>query len=73
MGAGVRVGDGAGVHVYVTVGLAVGVRLGVLVGVTVGGIEVGAIVPVGVIVGGSPCSVNMPDVFQPVPTKIWTS
>ncbi len=78
VGAG-RVGEGVGVQVAVgvglgvAVGLTVAVGLGVLDGVLVGGTGDGPMVAVGVMVGGSPCSVKVADVRQPVPINIWTS
>ncbi len=71
LAVGVLVAVGAGLAVGV--GLIVAVGLGVLDGVLVGGTGDGPIVAVGVIVGGSPCSVNVPEALQPVPIKIWTS
>ena len=69
VGATVWVGEGTGVEVLVAVEVAVGaaVEVAVFEGTAV------ATSPVGVMVGGSPCSVKVPEVFQPVPIKIWTS
>jgi hypothetical protein len=76
----VAVGTGAGVRVFVGTavevpeGVAVdGMGVNAAVSVKLGGNDVGAVVGVGVMVGGSPCKVKLPDAFQPVPTKICTS
>ncbi len=77
VGVAVRVAVGIGVRVLVDVGVWVGTAgwVGLLVAVAVPGTVVGEgpTVEVGVIVGGSPWRANVPEAFQPVPTKIWTS
>lgn len=61
-----------GLEVAVETGLEVIVGMGVWVEVFDGTI-VGISVGVGVMVGGSPVKAKLPDAFQLVPTKTWTS
>jgi hypothetical protein len=69
---GFSVAVGCGACVEVPEGVADGGTT-VEVQVAVEGKAVDVAVRVGVIVGGSPWSANVPEDFQPVPIKIWTS